>query len=70
MLFQALDDKEECVGIYSEGELCFDEIPENLTKTWNYSNFLSKRDIEYASLYCIGQTIDQICPAHLLGESL
>lgn len=68
MLFQALDDKAECVGIYSEGELSFDEIPENLSKTWSYSNFLSNRDIEYASLYCAGKTIDQICPAHLIND--
>ena len=68
MLFQALDDKEECVGIYSEGELSFEQIPANLTKTWSYSNFLSTMDVEYASLYCSGQTLDQVCPAHLVDD--
>ena len=68
MLFQTLDDKRECVGIYVDGELRFDQIPDNLSKTWNYSNFLEGRDIEYASLYCHGQTLDQVCPSHLIDD--
>lgn len=66
MLFQALDDKSECVGIYCDGDLTFDEIPNNLTKTWGYSNFLSDEDIEYASLYCLGKSLDEVCPSHLV----
>ena len=68
MIFQTLDDKRECVGVYSDGELRFDEIPEDLSKTWSYSNFLAGKDIEYASLYCQGQTLDQVCPVHLVEE--
>ena len=39
MLFQTLDDKSECVGVYSNGELHFKDIPDGLSKTWGYSNF-------------------------------
>jgi len=65
MLFQALDDKQECIGIYLDGKLIFDELPDNLTKTWNYSKFLEDRDIEYAKLYCFGKTLSEVCPEHL-----
>ena len=65
MLFQALDDKQECIGIYLDGKLIFDELPDNLTKTWNYSKFLEDRDIEYAKLYCSGKTLSEVCPEHL-----
>jgi len=68
MLFQTLDDKRDCVGVYRDGSLCFDKIPEDLSKTWNYSNFLDGRNIEYASLYCHGKTLDQACPAHLVKD--
>ena len=34
MLFQAIDDKTNCVGIYADGKLHFDNLPVNLTKTW------------------------------------
>jgi hypothetical protein len=42
--FQALDDKKECVGIYHDGRLVFDEseFPETFSnmRTWRYSGFL------------------------------
>ena len=34
MLFQTLDDKSECVGVYANGELQFKGIPDNISKTW------------------------------------
>ncbi len=68
MLFQTLDDKKECVGVYSNGELRFGDIPQNLSRTWSYSNFLEGKDIEYASIYCNGKSLDKVCPAHLLTD--
>ena len=66
MLFQTLDDKKECVGIYCDGELSFnDELPELLERTWSYSAFLQNRDIEYAKIYCGGMTLDKVCPEHV-----
>ena len=52
MLFETLDNKEECVGVYCNNELHFDAIPDDLTHTWNYSAFLRDRtNVEYAFLY-------------------
>ena len=68
MLFQALDDKGQCVGVYVDGKLLFENIPTGLTSTWDYANFLKDQDINYARLYCGGQTLDQACPDHLLDE--
>ena len=65
MLFQALDDKQECIGIYLDGKLIFDDLTDYLTKTCNYSKFLEDRDIEYAKLYCSGKTLSEVCPEHL-----
>ena len=65
MLFQALDEKRECVAIFQEGQLIYDLIPTDLTKTWNYSFFLKDCDVEYASLFCEGKTIEQVCPEPL-----
>ena len=30
MYFQTLDDKTECVGVYTDGRLHFEKMPENL----------------------------------------
>ncbi len=68
MLFQTLDDKKECVGVYYNGVLEFDDLPQNITKTWSYSNFLEDLDVNYASIYCSGKSIDEICPAHLIND--
>jgi hypothetical protein len=64
MIFQALDDKENCVAIYIENDL-IKEIPENLTKSWSYSAFLKGRNIDYAQLYCEGKSLGEVCPDNL-----
>ena len=68
MIFQTLDDKDECVGIYAEGKLSFDELPDGLTACWAPVPYLEDHDIEYASLYCEGKTPDQICPDNLRDD--
>ena len=65
MLFQAIDDKTNCVGIYADGDLSFGELPANLTKTWKYAGYLEDRDIEYAYFYCNGRNLDEVCSAEL-----
>ena len=64
MLFQTLDDKNECVNTFINGEL-YKQMPSDISKTWSYSNFLWDHDIEYAQIYCKGKTLDEACPAHL-----
>jgi len=69
LLFQALDDKKECVGIYSDGDLLFGQpLPDDLKSTWAYSAFLANRDIEYAKLYCGGKSLSEVCPDHLIDR--
>jgi hypothetical protein len=65
LLFQAIDDKTNCVGIYADGKLHFDNLPVNLTKTWKYAGYLEGHEIEYANLYCNGRKLEEVCPADL-----
>ena len=70
MLFQTLDDKSECVGIYCDGRLIFDqlEIPE-LTHTWKYSEHLrGLPDIEYANLRLLGKPLEEAIPEYLRDD--
>ena len=62
MIFQTLDDKTECVGVYVDGKLHFDNIPEDLTHTWKYAASMSSADIKYAWLYCEGLPLHEACP--------
>ena len=68
MIFQTLDDKNECVGIYAEGKLSFDELPDNLTACWAPVPYLYDKEIEYASLYCEGKTPGEVCPDNLRDD--
>ena len=70
MYFQTLDDKKECVGVYSNGHLNFDEIPSGLTKTWKYTGSIDKDDIEYAWLLCGGKELSEVCPRGLSDQLL
>jgi|TARA_A200000159_G_C7334509_1_gene344479 hypothetical protein len=69
--FQALDDKTNCVGIYFDGRLIFDEsmFPATLSgmKTWKYSGSI-REDVEYAWFYADGKGLDEVCPEHLTKE--
>ena len=54
MIFQTLDDKKECAGVYYDGELYFndDNLPAKLEATWKYvSSLEGLRGIKYANLY-------------------
>ncbi len=64
MLFQTLDNKKECVGLYIDGKLLYPDNKsfDGLSKTWNYSTYLSEKDVDYATLYCRGLSLSQTCP--------
>ncbi len=68
MIFQTLDDKNECVAVYCEDKLIFGDVPENVSKTWSYSQFLKGKDIDYANLYCEGKSLEEICPESIKPE--
>jgi len=61
-----LDDKTECIGVYAHNKLYYDEVPDGISKTWKYASFLrEKGNIEYASLYCQGKSLLEVCPEDL-----
>ena len=68
MLFQTIDDKTECVGVYVNGKLLFDDVPENLTKTWRYSGSINDESVEYAWIRAEGRYITDCCPPDLCNE--
>jgi hypothetical protein len=68
LLFQALDEKKECVGVYVDGHIIYDHIPDNLSKTWSFSSFLNDKPIEYAQIYVAGKSLEEVCPAQFREE--
>jgi len=68
MYFQTLDDKSECVGIYKNGQLHFENFPSNLKKTWKYTGSINDDTVEYAWLLTNGKSLHDAAPDDLLGE--
>ncbi len=70
MLFQILDDKTECVGIYTDQQLYFDhsKFPTNLTATWSYVPSVSDLSVDYASLYLEGKPLIEHIPEYLKDD--
>jgi hypothetical protein len=65
MSIEPLDYKSECVSIYYDGKL-IEDVPNEQVISWSYhSVFENNKDTLYASLYCGGKTIDEVCPEHL-----
>lgn len=65
MIFQTLDDKSQCVGVYCDGKLYFDQIPSNLSATWKYTGSIKNTEVEYAWIIAEGATLEQCCPDDL-----
>jgi hypothetical protein len=68
MYFQTLDDKSECVGVYKDGRLHFEDIPTGLLRTWRPGGFVHDDGIEYAWLMSSGKTLLEACPPNLIEE--
>ena len=66
MLFQVLDNKQECTGVYSENRISRDYKNLELTRTWAPSCHFSGHKIEYAQLWVKGKTLKAACPPELL----
>jgi hypothetical protein len=65
MIFQLLDDRNECFGIYTNNNFIYDRVPNNLRGTWSWDHRLTDSDIDYASIYCSGQTMASVAPENL-----
>jgi hypothetical protein len=68
MIFQAIDDKTECIGVYVDGKLHFDNFPSNLTKTWKYTGSIKDDNVEYAWLYSNGGGLADNCSEELRND--
>jgi hypothetical protein len=68
LLFQTLDDKKECIGVYAGGNLHFETFVGPLTKTWKYTGSVHDENVEYAWLYAQGKSIGEVCPEELMSE--
>ncbi len=72
MYFQALDDKKDCIGIYTDGHLIFDneKMPKSFknSRTWKYSGSVTGDSIDYGWFLAHGKPIEEICPEHLMEE--
>lgn len=65
MIFSTLDDKNECIGIFLNGELIYEELPNQITRTWTYAPYLAGQDIQYANLFVSTNSIGAACPQAL-----
>jgi len=65
MIFQLLDDKQGCFGLYKNGEFIYDRVPHDVTGTWSWSSNLDGLPINYASIYTNGRSLNESCPEHL-----
>jgi hypothetical protein len=65
MIFQIMDDKKDCIGVYAKNKFIYDRIPANISKTWGFSRHLEDYNIEYAYLWSMGKNIGKTCPEHL-----
>ncbi len=66
--FQAIDDKNECIGVYANGKLHFEDFPSNLLRTWKYSGSIQDPRVEYACLYVDGKNLVECCPEDMVKE--
>ena len=59
MTFQTLDDKQECRGVFYNGDFYFNELPRNLDRTWAWSSHLEDYDIEFAEIWMVVKILER-----------
>ena len=70
MVFQIMDDKRDCLGVYANGKFIYERIPQNISGTWGYSEYLEDHHVDYGVLWAQGRTISDICPEQLVARWL
>ena len=65
MLFQTLDNKQECYKIFCNDQLIDDYRGKDLTHTWAPSSHIQNPNIEYAQIWCHGKSLNEVCPDNL-----
>jgi hypothetical protein len=68
MIFQILDDKRDCLGLFANGDFYYGNIKRAFEKTWDWSPHLSDDDYEYARIWCGGKSLEDACPEHLVDR--
>ena len=68
MLFQVLDDKEECPTVYLDGKIVREPDMSGLTKTWQWKPSLGDLPVECAYLWAGGKTLNDLCPEEFQEE--
>ena len=68
MLFQTLDDKTECIGVYADGKLFFENLPQDLTHTWKITTVDTSKEIQSAWIYSGGKSLQEAAPQDLLEK--
>ena len=68
MYFQTLDDKKQCVGIYKEGRIYFDSMPEDLRRTWAFTGSMKDKEVQFAQIYANGKSLEEACPEEFKKE--
>lgn len=67
MFFEVIDNKFDCFGYFYDGNIMFQPPnTEGVQYCWTYNSALKEySNVEYASLFCEGKTISEVCPEHL-----
>ena len=68
MIFQILDDREQCFGVYSNGSFMYDKLPNGFDQTWAWNRNLVGKNIEYAQIWCQGKPLGEVGPPHLVDR--
>jgi hypothetical protein len=61
MIFQTFDEKQDCFMVYKDSKFHKTLTP-TCTETWSYATYLQDKEIEYASLYALEKTLEDLCP--------
>jgi len=68
MVFQVIDEKDGCYGLYTNGTFIYDRVPNALWGTWDWSGHFASHDIVYAHVWCGGLSLEKACPESFKGR--
>ena len=68
MLFQVLDNKQECRGVFYGGQIITDykNSDLDLSHSWAPTEHFRDHKVEYAQLWALGKSLKDVCPEKFL----
>jgi hypothetical protein len=70
-LYVLVDENSNCPTFFKSGKILHGDIPSDIKRTWALNSlFANQKNVEYAQLFCQGESLTSVCPEKIKANFL